>query len=235
MALYRIAGLLVQMDTFGRTERQARPYAVTDDEGAPQIVISTDLPFVRARMPHLSRDDCEYLATGDSFYRQLLSFQGMMLHASAVAMDGRAYVFSAPCGTGKSTHAAIWQRAFGPDRAVILNDDKPALRWDCGQFLACGTPWSGKTDLNCCDCVPLAGICFLNRGERNRIRPLSGRQAIHALLEQTVRPADPAAAARLLSLLDRLLAYVPVWTMDCNMDPEAAHLAHTTMSGEKED
>ena len=232
MPTYRIAGLTVQMDSFGRTARQAAPYAVKDG-GTAQIVVTRDLPAVRARFPYLSEDDCEYLATGDSFYRQLLTFDGMMLHASAVAVDGRAYLFSAPCGTGKSTHAALWRRTLG-ERAVILNDDKPALRWDGARFHACGTPWSGKTDLNRPDCVPLAGVCFLSRGEENSIRPFGGAEAIHALLEQTVRPADPALADRLLSVLDKLLTHVKIWSLTCNMEPDAARLSYGVMSGERE-
>lgn len=233
LAYYRIAGLIVQMDSFGRTVRQAQPYAVDTDE-APQIVISSNLPFVRKLMPQLSEDDCEYLATGDSFYRQLLSFDGMMLHASAVEMDGKAYLFSAPCGTGKSTHTALWQRVFGSSRAVILNDDKPALRWDGQRLLACGTPWSGKNDLSRNDCVPVAGICFLSRGEVNAIRPFGGKDAIHALLDQTVRPSDPALAGKLLTVLDLILTHTRVWSMTCNMEPEAALVSHAAMSGEKE-
>lgn len=227
---YKIAGLTVKMNTFGRTLEQAKPYVIDKPEGEPHIVVCGDGLALHTQQPHLTEEECEYLATGDSFYRQLLRFDGMLLHASAVVMDGYAYLFSAPCGTGKSTHTALWQRVFGADRAVILNDDKPALRWDGQQFLACGTPWSGKSHLNKNLCVPVAGVCMLRRGAENRIQPFGGVSAIRALLEQTVRPRDPAALSVLLDLTDKLLTHVSVWQMECNMDPEAAWVSHEAMS-----
>ncbi len=225
-----IAGLYVKMDTFGRALEQAGPYMIEPLADEPHIVIRADSQALQRRQPHLSEDECEYLATGDSFYRQLLAFDGMLLHASAVVMDGYAYLFSAPCGTGKSTHTALWQQVFGPDRAVILNDDKPALRWDGTQFLAFGTPWSGKSHLNKNFGAPVAGICMLGRGADNTIAPFKGVKAIRALLEQTVRPRDPGAMSVLLDLTDKLMAHVPVWQMECNMDPEAACVSHGAMS-----
>lgn len=228
-----IAGLNVKMDTFGRTLEQARPYAIDDPGSEPHILVRGDGQALHEQQPHLSEEECEYLATGDSFYRQLLRFGGMLLHASAVVMDGYAYLFSAPCGTGKSTHTALWQQVFGADRAVILNDDKPALRWDGQRFLAFGTPWSGKSHLNENRCVPVAGICMLRRGEVNTISPLGGVDAIRVLLEQTVRPRDPEAISALLGLMDKLLTHVSVWQMACNMDPEAARISHAAMSAGK--
>ena len=89
---YLIAGLRVRMDTFGRTLSQAEPYSAGTD-GKPDITIVSDPQRLQAQQPHLSLDDCEYLCTGGSFYRQLLSHNGLMLHASAVVMDGYAYLF----------------------------------------------------------------------------------------------------------------------------------------------
>ena len=226
----KIAGLSVKMDTFGRTLEQAKPYISEAPAQRPDIVIQADAAAIQRLQPHLTLEECEYLATGDSFYRQLLTHGGMLLHASAVVMDGYAYLFSAPCGTGKSTHTGLWQQVFGTDRAVILNDDKPALRWDGERFLAFGTPWSGKSHLNQNLCVPVAGVCMLRRGEVNRIEPFGGVSAIRALLEQTVRPRDNAAISALLDLTDKLLTHVNVWQMECNMDPEAARVSHAAMS-----
>lgn len=111
-----------------------------------------------------------------------------------------------------------------------MNDDKPALRCEEGVWYAYGTPWSGKYDMNCNRRVPLAGVCYLSRGEENQIRPLTGAKAIYALLEQTVRPAQEQLRGQLLELLDRLLRQVPVWEMHCTPEPEAARMAQKAMS-----
>jgi len=231
MPTYRIADLTVAMESFGRTVRQAEPY-LSDEDVTPDITIRSNWRSLKETAPHLSDEDCEYLSTGGSFYRQLVRFDGMMLHSSAVVMDGRAYLFSAPCGTGKSTHTSLWLSEFG-DRAYLLNDDKPALRRLNGEWFAYGTPWSGKYAKNTNIRVPLGGICVLRRGETNKIRPFGGFEAIHALLEQTARSRDPEIMQSMLGLLDELLRAVPVWRMECNMDPEAAHVSYSAMSSGK--
>lgn len=229
---YKIAGLTVQMDSFGRTVRQARPYLCAAAQ--PDIIIRSDWQWLKARQPHLSEEDCEYLSTGSSFYSQLLSFGGMMLHASAVAVDGRAYLFSAPCGTGKSTHTQLWLKKFG-SRAFILNDDKPALRREDGVWYAYGTPWSGKHDISVDTRVPVAGIAMVCRGEKNEIELFGGTGAIFSILEQTARPRGPEFRIQLLELLDKLITEVPVWKLRCNMEPGAADVSYAAMSQEKKE
>lgn len=227
---YKIAGLTVQMDSFGRTVEQAKPYLC--EAAQPQIVIHSDWQALQAVQPHLSKDDCEYMYTGSVFYRNLLQHDGFLLHSSAVVVDGKAYLFSAPCGTGKSTHTKLWLQVFG-DRAYILNDDKPALRLEDGVWYAYGTPWSGKHDISANSRVPLAGICFLQRGEKNVIRPFGGSKAVFAFLEQTARPPETALRERLMDLMQKLMETVPVWHLECNMDPEAAVVSYEAMSGER--
>ncbi len=229
MSSFRIAGLQVEMDSFGKTVTQAEPYRC-EPFGKADIVIQSNWKALKERSPHLSDESCEYISTGGYFYRQLLRFDGMLLHSSAVMMDGMAYLFTAPCGTGKSTHTQLWLQVFG-DRAKILNDDKPALRLENGVWYAYGTPWSGKTDQNINAKVPLGGICVLGRGLENKIVPHGGAAAIHDILEQTARSADAAFMVKLLELLDKLVTDVPVWKLECNMDPQAALVSHSAMSG----
>lgn len=227
---YLIAGLRVRMNSFGRILSQAEPY-LTKTSGDVDITITSDPHSLKEKQPHLSLDDCEYLCTGGSFYRQLLDFDGMMLHSSAVVMDGYAYLFSAPCGTGKSTHTNMWKEAFGSS-VVMLNDDKPALRRENDRWYAYGTPWSGKTDQNINMRVPIGGICVLTRGEQNYIEPYNGASAIFSLLDQTVRPKTENIRGRLLELLDDLMTSVPIWKLRCTPTKEAALVSQAAMSKE---
>lgn len=228
---YLIAGLRVRMDTYGRTAAQAEPY-LTETAGEADIVITSNPEQLHENQPHLSMDDCEYLSTGGSFYRQLLQHGGMMLHSSAVVMDGYAYLFSAPCGTGKSTHTTLWRKTFGYDRVLMLNDDKPALRFENGRWYAYGTPWSGKTAQNLNMRVPVGGICVLTRGDTNEIAPFGGTKALLALLEQTARPAGAEGRGRMLELMDSILNLVPVWKLKCTPTEEAARVSQKAMTEE---
>ena len=152
-----------------------------------------------------------------------------MLHSSAVEIDGKAYLFSAPSGTGKSTHTSQWLKLFG-DKACIINDDKPAIRFVDGVPYAYGTPWSGKSDLNVNKGVPVQGICVLERSANNFIEPLDEGTAVYSILNQTIRPRKREYMDNLLALLDRVIAAVPVWRMGCNISVEAAKMAYDAMS-----
>lgn len=152
----------------------------------------------------------------------------LMLHGSTVAVDGQAYLFTAPCGTGKSTHTRLWREVFG-DRAVMVNDDKPFLKITDGAVIACGSPWTGKHGLGSNVSVPLKGICILSRGSENRIRILAPEDAADFLRSQCFVPEDSEQAGRALELLDRLIRTVSLWQMECTKQPEAAITAYQAM------
>lgn len=230
--VYKIAGLTVKMDSFGRAESQAIPYLTSDSEYA-DIIIQSDWTRWKQLSKSISDGSCEYLATGDSFYRQLMKYDGLMIHASAVVMDNRAYLFSAPCGTGKSTHTSLWRRVFGDKKVRMLNDDKPALRLEQGVWYAYGTPWCGKTGQNANLRVPVAGLAMLERGIQNNIVPFKGINAVQAILSQTTRCETASERIRQLELIDLLMNKIQIWKMQCNMEPEAAIVAYEAMSGEK--
>ena len=158
----------------------------------------------------------------------LLGKDTLMLHGSTVAVDGQAYLFTAPCGTGKSTHTRLWREVFG-DRAVMVNDDKPFLRITSDGVLACGSPWTGKHGLGSNVSFPMKGICILSRGSENRIRLLAPEDAADFLRSQCFVPEDSEQAGRALELLDRLIRMVSLWQMECTKQPEAAITAYQAM------
>lgn len=236
MKAYRITDIEIGMECKcgGKMEKRARNY-LSDKNGDEPFDMTISLPdeYIEEKHrenPHLTFDDCEYLWTGYDFCCKLLEFNGFMLHSSAVSYENKAYLFSAPSGTGKSTHTKIWQRVFGEDRAVIINDDKPAIRLDKeGSFGVYGTPWSGKYDISQNIKVPLQAICFVERSETNSIRRVSDKEAIWLILNQTVRPDAENIMENLLTLIDSLLKKIPVYKLQCNMEDEAAIVAYNAM------
>lgn len=229
MKRYSVASLIVEMQPEEKTlSTQSKAYEINTDQKA-DIVIKIPRSFLiqkQEQNPHLTLDICEYIFTGSVFYEKLLDYEGLILHASAVVLDGNAYLFSARSGTGKSTHTSLWLRYFG-DRAYIINDDKPALRIIDGKFMVCGTPWSGKTDQNINKIVPLRGIAFLERGQTNNIRRIDTREALPLILEQTLRPTG--RINELMSLLDKLLMDIPVYRLSCDMSKEAVECSYNAM------
>ena len=228
MEKYRIAGLTVEMEAFGRTKKQAEPYRVDTDAPA-DITITCDAARVLELNPEFETlESAYYIGSGIHFTWGLLRHNGTYLHSSAVMLDGKAYLFSADSGTGKSTHTEKWCRLFG---ATYLNDDKPALRLENGVWMAYGTPWSGKHDLSTPVGVPLGGIAFLRRGEENAIVPMDLKKAVVELMPQSMWKLPRELMESQLTLTDNLLRTVPIWELTCQNNDEAAIISHQVMTG----
>lgn len=231
MKTYSIACLLVNFECWGRSEIQAEKY-LTDFTETPDITLQVKPEFIEAlheKYPHLSLEDCLYVTLCRNLSSALLDYDGFVLHSSAVAYEDKAYLFSADSGMGKSTHTTLWTKAH--EGAKIINDDKPIIRLIDGKFCACGTPFSGSSPLNENVCVPLKAICFIERGEKNEIeRIYDNKNIIFSILSQTLRRNGNDKTLKLMELLDKLIASVPVYRLKCLPDEDAAVLAHKVMS-----
>lgn len=198
-----------------RTEEQKRLDEEADREGLKRRIFSQ--PFL------------ERAAIQRRIASILLQQDVLLLHGSTVAVDGRAWLFTASCGVGKSTHTRLWRELLG-ERAVMVNDDRAFLRRSPERYLAFGSPWSGKHGLDTNISANLAGICILSRGKENAIRPASPEEALAFLLGQMYLPEE-ASAGKIRELTRQLVRNVPVWQMNCNKEIEAAAMAYTVMSG----
>ncbi|NLK39518.1 MAG: hypothetical protein GX303_04625 [Clostridiales bacterium] len=233
MAVYNIAGLYVEMTPQGSLlKKQALPY-LADRKGAVDFTINIPANAIEEqvkRYPHLTFAECEYLAYGAVFYHKLIDNMGFMLHSSAVVYDGYAYMFSGSCGAGKSTHTSLWVKHFGADKAFIINDDKPAIRYIDERFYVFGTPFSGKTDTSRNTSAPPAALCFIEQGPENEIIKLSTEEAIPRLLEQTTRSASGKRGDILFDLLDKFLRSIDVYLLTCTISTQAVEIAYNAMS-----
>ena len=237
----KIAGQVGAVTTcFESTMEYCRPYLTEDPADFSVSVTPEDRDFeqkasieealeegIRPRKygdPHLERAGIQRKFAEALFCRDIL-----MVHGSAVALDGAGFLFTADCGTGKSTHTRLWREVFG-SRAVMINDDKPFLTVGDSGVLISGSPWSGKHGLDTNITVPLKGICILTRGTQNRIQQMSPEEALPMLRKQSYRPLDPGKHGRFLKLVELLAEKVPLWYLECNKEPEAARVSHDAMA-----
>lgn len=232
----KVAELNVEVDyEYPTLVKQAEAYKA--DFEKPNIRVSIpreNYATLKEENPHLSYDDIEYIFTGAGFYEALLDFNGFMLHSSGVCVDGYAYLFSADPGTGKSTHTGLWQEYFGSDRALIINDDKPAIRLVDDVLYAYGTPWSGKTDKNLNMRVPVGAIVFIERSaDKNWVKEITPKEAIPLILGQTIRPTEPDKMIKLLDVLDTLLRRVHVYRLGCDMSFDAVKTSYEGIRADK--
>ena len=148
----------------------------------------------------------------------------VLFHAAAVSHEGRGYMFLGPSGTGKSTHASLWQRYIAG--TALVNDDNPVVRIDeDGTATVYGSPWSGKTPCYRNVSYPLSGIVVLSQAPYNKIQRLSGIYAYAALVESiSGKRWDERIADGLHQTENALASSVPVWHLECLPDEAAARL-----------
>ena len=231
-----VVGLATQVQPmFGSTKEYCRPYLT---EREPEFFVEiTGADLVRQqelldqeadreglRRRKFTDPFLERTVIQEKIAEKLLERDTLLLHGSTVAVDGQAYLFTAPCGTGKSTHTRFWREQFG-DRAVMVNDDKVFLQLRRDSVWAYGSPWTGKHGIGTNISVPLKGICFLQRGTENQIQKAMPEKWLPELIHQSFLPEEQYSAL-VLQLAER----IPLWEMFCTKDPQAATIAYESMS-----
>ena len=237
MIRYKIADVVFDAKTIYKfSERLCENYRY-DGEEKPVFsveIIPEDIEKEKEKAPEFPDAYLECLA----LFRKLCDYtldnaQGIIFHSSAIMVDGEAYLFTAPSGTGKSTHTRLCRDLLG-DRAVMINDDKPIIRYIDGDFYVYGTPWNGKHRLDTNTRARIKAICKIYQAKENVIERASASEMLITLLGQTIRPSEEEKMDKLLVLLDKMLKQVNLYKLGCNISKEAAELSFNTMSkGEK--
>lgn len=233
-----VAGLLVRITPVNEGFRDfCRDFIAGGDGREPDIEIvmtQRDIDAERLRSPGgqtgYSDRYIETLAVCRRLSEIMPSFGRFLMHGSAVAVDGKGYLFTAPSGTGKSTHARFWREMLG-DRAVMVNDDKPFIGTGGGATVY-GSPWRGKHRLGSNIAVPLKAVCVLGRAAENSIEEITAAEALPTLVRQIYRPDSPAMLAATLGLIDRMTESVRFYRLGCNLDPGSARVSYEMMKKE---
>ena len=137
-----------------------------------------------------------------------------------------AYAITAHSGVGKTTHTRIWLNEYG-DKVKILNGDKPILRIIDGRIYACSTPWMGKEGYGYNAIRPLGGIAFLSRGIQNKSRVIAPADAVMRFMNQVyLSKENILSLTKSMRVVDRILSGTSLYEFECNMQPDAAHVAY---------
>lgn len=230
---YRIAGHSFSLQAkYKKVYKQYEGYETTDE---PEFSIISTEEKIRWEREHSSDGHLyhdAYLETL-SVYRELcdrlVEHDSVLFHCSSLAVDGTAYLFTAPSGTGKSTHARLWRERFG-DRVTTINDDKPLLHITKEQVTVFGTPYGGKDNLQNNTSAPVGGIVILHQAPQNEIRRLTHQEAYSMLLNQTNRPADVEKFFKTMELV-HILSDLPVYALGCTVSQEAVDMAYRALKG----
>ncbi len=232
MPRYKIADIVFSVELlYDYTKWLCRDYEYNGDE-KDEFKLKVEKEDVLNEMKNLP-DFPDYFVESVFVYRKLCEHalevaNGLIFHCSAIMVDDGAYLFTAPSGTGKSTHTRLWRELLG-DKAVMINDDKPIIRFIDGEFYVYGTPWMGKHNLGTNTRAKLKAICKIRQEKENIIEQIQPAQMLLMVLNQTLRPENLENMDKLLALIEKMLESAKLYSLGCNISKEAAELSYNAM------
>lgn len=174
----------------------------------------------------------ETLAALRKIADQMPRYNRFLCHGAAITWKEKGYLFTAPSGTGKSTHIALWRKYLGED-VQIVNGDKPLMKVENSKIRIYGTPWAGKEGWQKNRSSTLDGICIVKQGKENKIRTLDPSESVPLLIRQIYFTEDSKDAGKTLELMDQLLRNTPVYLLECDISKEAVKCSFEAMTGRK--
>ena len=175
-----------------------------------------------------STDRMLHHVLGDAFSFCQTVKGNMLLHSAAASYKGQAILFSAPSGTGKSTHTSLWKKYY-PQDVILFNDDTPILLKEEDKLFASGTPWSGKSEINENIIFPLRAIVFLKQGRENSIRSLTTIESVVKLLNETRKPVFEDLMNKHMEFINTIIKNIPIYELTCNISKDAVDLVKDTV------
>ena len=216
-----LSGLKIRIEhKYDHMARFCKDYTALFD--LPDIVATASEEAVlkeKEMVPKAAIYDCESLCIYRAVAEQLPAFSRFVFHGAAIEYDGNAYLFTAPSGTGKTTHINLWRRYLG-DKVNVINGDKPII--NVGNIsIVYGTPWAGKEGYQRNASAPIKAICILKQGKVNKITKLQKAEAVNHLMRQVYLPQDKTALSQTLALLGKLIETTPVYILECDISEQA--------------
>lgn len=181
-------------------------------------------------MAHQPPIPADWFFSVSGFHRVLLNRNACVLHASYIDAGGKAILFTAPSGTGKSTQAALWEKHAG---AGIVNGDRVVLRRRDGIWHAFGYPCCGSSQISRNRTLPVGAIVVLEQSPENTVERMSAGQKIRALAAATeFYHWDRDEMNMVFDLAMELASGVPVVRLRCRPDEEAVNVLKHYLTGE---
>ena len=158
---------------------------------------------------------------------KIILMDGLVFHASGIDDNGRGVVFVGHSGAGKSTQVGLWNQLTG---VIVMNDDRIAVRVKTNSAICYATPWGGTANIAHNHQAPLSALILLEQAKKNKIQQLAPSIAAPLLLARTFLPYwDCAFMQRALTNMNKLLACIPVYLLQCRPEPEVISLVRSVL------
>ncbi len=162
--------------------------------------------------------DSRYMWNSLALPQLFLLRKTFFLHSSYVDIGGKALLFSAPCGTGKSTQADLWRSCR---QAETVNGDKAGISV-CNGVLAHGVPFCGTSGICKNRTLPLGAVVFLSQSSENHIRRCSGTEAVRLFMNNTYLDfLAPQEQRMFVDTVIEIINKTPVYFYGCTPDERA--------------
>jgi hypothetical protein len=147
---------------------------------------------------------------------------GFLLHSSFVQVAGRAILFTAPSGTGKSTQSRLWEIYRG---ARVINGDRTAVIVEEKGVFAHGIPYCGTSGISVNEELPVAAIVYLSQGPESAAVPLTGLRAFRRVWEGcSVHVWNREDVELCTNTVAEAIRRVPVVHLTCKPDESAVNV-----------
>lgn len=173
--------------------------------------------FTQKSFPVLT--DERYFWSSIPLAQLILPKKIVLMHASYVDVNGSAILFTAPCGTGKSTQAELWRVHR---KAEVINGDKAGIFFKEGKAFAGGLPFCGTSGICHNKNLPLKAIVLLSQGKENLVKRLTGFEALQAVINNLYLDLlAPGEKQMCIDFVIELLEKVNVFSLECTPDERA--------------
>lgn len=143
-----------------------------------------------------------------------------VLHSASIINNGKAVLFSAMSGVGKSTHAAIWTKLY---KSEVFNGDVNLISFENGKPYINGLPWCGTSETYNKGKYEISSIVMLKQAEKNEIREFNEQEKTTHVLHRFITPNWTVDNLdKLLDAAVKVAKTTDVFQLKCNMEDEAA-------------
>lgn len=213
---------------YENTYRYFKDFLIQTEPGCSDIEIDED--EIKTWGKKWNMDDETFTEYNLSLYHvceYLLNYDMCLFHCAAIIFNGKALIFTAPSGTGKTTQIKNWCHLY-PEEVIILNGDKPILDFSHDQIIVHSSPWKGKEGWGCDGySAPLSAVIYLAQGKENKLDRLSVKQAVVPLLKRFLfRVEHEEDVLKVCQLEEKLLKSIPVYKLTNTGDERSSMMTH---------
>lgn len=219
---YRYGAIAQQMAQFAsKVEVDSADVFLTDDEWNEELL------KYKGKNSEMEIENAALMLRASN---RLLQWNLCLFHGTAFLWRGKAWIFCAPSGTGKTTQYALWKYCYG-EEVTIINGDKPLMELtEKNEIIVHPSPWRGKEGMGSEVSAPLGGIIYLQQGSENRIERMDKKLAVPKLFRQFLfHPDNFSTVRKIAKFEDVMISEYPVWYLTNRGDVQSAKLAHDTI------